>query len=171
MDDFLKIEKNLDLQLSSNFNLKEFFSSSNFYESNLDDFCKLDSSTKVIYISNIHFLCVCLQTLRNSLQLPIAITSGWRSPSTNASVAGATFSNHLKGLACDFHVVCKNEHDNRLFFDYGGYSAVSVFLCKIPCAREVIQYVSRDGKVQWIHFAVDPLRKSGTNLKVTYLKW
>lgn len=41
------------------------------------------------------------QTIRNKIDAPLYITSGVRSPETNARVGGSPTSSHLKGLAVD----------------------------------------------------------------------
>lgn len=46
----------------------------------------------------------CLQPLRDKLQKPILITSGYRSEALNKIVGGKYNSQHLKGQACDFKV-------------------------------------------------------------------
>jgi len=45
-----------------------------------------------------------LDPLREDLELPIRITSGYRSPSVNAAVGGSRTSRHMTGLAADFKV-------------------------------------------------------------------
>jgi uncharacterized protein YcbK (DUF882 family) len=41
------------------------------------------------------------QTIRNKIGFPLYVTSGVRSPETNARVGGSPNSSHLKGLAVD----------------------------------------------------------------------
>lgn len=45
-----------------------------------------------------------LDPLREELDLPIRITSGYRSPHVNAAVGGSRTSRHMTGLAADFKV-------------------------------------------------------------------
>lgn len=53
--------------------------------------------------ANIDNLLVALNKFREAYNKPMVVTSGWRPPSLNATVAGAAKkSNHMLGLACDF---------------------------------------------------------------------
>lgn len=45
-----------------------------------------------------------LQPLRDALNVPVIINSGYRSPEVNKAVGGATNSSHLRGLAADIVV-------------------------------------------------------------------
>ncbi len=43
-----------------------------------------------------------MQRVRNALDVPVLITSGYRSPTLNAAVGGSRNSAHMTGLAADF---------------------------------------------------------------------
>jgi uncharacterized protein YcbK (DUF882 family) len=45
-----------------------------------------------------------LQALRDHVQRPITINSGYRSPSHNASIGGASSSYHTRGMAADITI-------------------------------------------------------------------
>lgn len=55
-------------------------------------------------LKNIKCLAINLQVLRDSIDKPISINSGYRSPSHNKRVGGSTNSQHLKGNAGDLRV-------------------------------------------------------------------
>lgn len=55
-------------------------------------------------LPNIRELAHNLQVLRDNVQAPIVINSGYRSPQHNKRVGGATNSYHLKGMAADIVV-------------------------------------------------------------------
>ena len=52
-------------------------------------------------IRNLVRLSEFLQIIRNELQLPIIVNSGYRSKEVNESVGGVSSSYHVKGLAAD----------------------------------------------------------------------
>lgn len=75
-----------NIQISKNFKLKEFECSDS------DAVVKLDSR-----------LLEKLQLLRDKLNNPINITSGFRTPECNKRVGGSSNSYHMKGMAADIH--------------------------------------------------------------------
>ena len=79
------------MKLTENFNLSEFE-------------CKGGASMPSNVLSNIKTLAYQLQVLRDHLNRPIRITSGYRSPSHNKAVGGAKNSQHLYGKAADIQV-------------------------------------------------------------------
>ena len=74
----------------------------NFY---LDEFtCKDQSDIPLNVFMNILKLAVEMQKIRNYFQKSIKVNSGYRSNSYNEKVGGASKSQHLLGMACDFTV-------------------------------------------------------------------
>lgn len=61
---------------------------------------------------NIRELARNLQVLRDNVQAPVTINSGYRSPAHNKAVGGASGSYHLKGMAAD--IVVKGLSPNRV---------------------------------------------------------
>ena len=71
----------------------------------LEEFnCKDGSSIPNNVLLNITELARNLQILRNAINKPITITSGYRSPEHNAKIKGAKDSQHVKGTAADIKV-------------------------------------------------------------------
>jgi len=59
---------------------------------------------KPAILHNIKLLANRLQAVRDVLNKPIIITSGYRTPGHNAKVGGAPSSYHVNGMAADFLV-------------------------------------------------------------------
>ena len=89
---------NLDLNLTQNFKLKEFLTSSHLTPQQL-----LQSLTPEI-LENIFILATYLQKIRNLTQKPITITSAFRTPQLNKLIGGSSNSLHLIGKAADFRI-------------------------------------------------------------------
>jgi uncharacterized protein YcbK (DUF882 family) len=79
------------MQITKNFNLNEFNS-------------KCGRPMPANVRANIIELIKNLQVLRDEVNRPISITSGYRSPEHNAKVKGAKNSQHIYGLAVDLKV-------------------------------------------------------------------
>lgn len=79
------------MQLTQNFSLEEFA-------------CRDGSSVPVPLFPNVLQLAGNLQVLRNEIKKPILILSGYRTPSYNQKVGGATHSQHLQAKAADIYV-------------------------------------------------------------------
>lgn len=52
-----------------------------------------------------------MQELRNKINLPIIISSGFRSPALNKAIGGAPNSWHMQFLACDFNIKGLNPYE------------------------------------------------------------
>ena len=76
--------------ISENFQYKEFF-------------C-YGIEPPQIYFDNIFKLAHCLQKVRDAVNRPIIINSGWRTKEHNAAVGGASSSQHLIGKAADIRI-------------------------------------------------------------------
>jgi len=79
------------MYITKNFTLQEFQS-------------KDGAPTPQDALANLKVLAANLQVLRDTLNKPIRVTSGYRSPSHNAKVGGVKNSFHLKGMAADIQV-------------------------------------------------------------------
>lgn len=84
------------MRLSENFTLKEFTASQTAAREGIKNIPDAEA------IENMKALCNnVLQPLRNIIQRPVIISSGFRSAELNAAIKGARFSQHVKGEAAD----------------------------------------------------------------------
>ena len=74
----------------------------NFSKSEFE--CKSGAEMPDEVLYNIQKLANQLQYIRDYTEKPITITSGYRSPEHNASIGGATNSQHIYGKAADIKV-------------------------------------------------------------------
>ena len=82
-----------------NFTLSELIHSDTALKNNINnmpDIVALDNLLNLIFY--------CLQPIRDKLNKPMIITSGYRSKALNSLVGGVSSSQHLKGQAADFCV-------------------------------------------------------------------
>jgi uncharacterized protein YcbK (DUF882 family) len=79
------------MKLTKNFSLSEFD-------------CNDGSVTPKEVIVNLQLLAEQLQVLRDFVGKPITINSGYRSPSYNKKIGGASRSQHLLGTAADIRI-------------------------------------------------------------------
>ena len=87
------------MQLSKNFWLSEFVTSQTAER------MRLDNTPTTDVINNLKMLCDrVLQPIRDHYNLPVIISSGYRSPAVNRAVGGSTRSQHQFGQAADFEI-------------------------------------------------------------------
>lgn len=86
--------------LSPNFRIKEFTESATAHKYGIDNTPPAEA------VNNLKMLCVhTLEPLRMALQLPVVITSGFRTKALNDKVAHSSKrSQHMQGQAADFYV-------------------------------------------------------------------
>jgi uncharacterized protein YcbK (DUF882 family) len=88
------------MQLTNNFSKSEFES-------------KDGASMPIDVQRNIQELAANLQALRDEVDRPITVTSGYRSPSHNEAIGGAKHSFHVAGMAADIKVAGMKPQDVR----------------------------------------------------------
>lgn len=85
--------------MTLNFKISELIYSETAIKNNINnmpDINSLDNMLNLIYY--------CLQPIRNKLNKPMIITSGYRNPIVNRLVGGVNSSQHVCGQAVDFTV-------------------------------------------------------------------
>ena len=86
------------------FNVSEFFRSSTAEKNGIKNGPGFDE--KAAIARNINLLVDnVLDPVRDMVNAPIIITSGYRSPQVNRLVGGVDNSQHMSGCAADFHVM------------------------------------------------------------------
>lgn len=90
---------NSDIQLSKHFKLSEFTASATALNMHIDN---TPDTAAIVALSN---LVTCtLQPLRDVVNVPILINSGYRSQALNKAVGGVPRSQHLAGEAADLSI-------------------------------------------------------------------
>lgn len=79
------------MELTPNFDLKEFR-------------CRDGNGVPLELLANVKELAENLQVLREFLNVPIHITSGYRTPAYNKKIGGAKLSQHIQAKAADIQV-------------------------------------------------------------------
>lgn len=90
---------NYEEDLSKNFKLSEFVYSKTAIDNGI---VNIPNEVQIANLRNLSQKV--MQKIRDYYNLPITITSGFRSPELNKAVKGKPASQHLKGQACDFNV-------------------------------------------------------------------
>lgn len=85
------VEKAMSEKITDNFRLHEFR-------------CKDGTDVPEELMDNVRLLCENLQVLRDHIQKPIRVISGYRSPKYNRRIGGARRSQHMTAKAADIKV-------------------------------------------------------------------
>ena len=150
------------MQLSNNFYLNEFTISQVAERHGY----KNEPNEK--QIENLRLLCLnVLQPLREIINVPIFINSGFRSLDVNAAVGGKFNSQHLEGKAADFivpsmnlvevfNIIMQKLSFDQLIYEFGKWIHVSwngeknrneVLLSKKICRKTVYEKVKGELKI------------------------
>ena len=98
--------------LSKNFTLNEFTKSVSAIRNGIDN------SPNAEHIRNIQLLVkYVLQPLREGLNKPVRITSGYRSEALNKLIKGSKRSQHCKGQAADLQFKVDGVMNNKMIWD------------------------------------------------------
>ena len=95
-------------------------------------------------IENLRALCVnVLQPLRDALNSPVNLNSGYRCPSLNQAIGGARNSQHMTGHAAD--IIDLNNGNENLF--------KKIKQLNLPFDQMIDEFDFR-----WVHVSYDPVR-------------
>lgn len=143
----------------SNFYLTRNFSLDEFTRSQTADQYGIEVNPSHQVVSNLTRLCVLiLQPLRDEIDLPIIITSGYRPTEVNRIIGGSDNSQHLHGLAADIIVpglptedVCDlialMEGYDQVIAEFGHWTHVSVPELPNKPRNEYLVATRKDKKV------------------------
>ena len=96
----------MEIQLSTHFTLAEIIASDYAARQGFDN-----TPTPEI-LAHLKLLCLnLLERERQFFNLPIIVTSGYRSLVVNTGIGGASKSQHMTGDACDHHVLNMSDED------------------------------------------------------------
>ncbi len=87
----------VDQPVSADFRLSEFLRSETAVRRGLDN-----TPPAPVLANLVNVLAPGMQRVRDLLETPVQITSGYRSPELNRAVGGSSTSQHTLGLAADF---------------------------------------------------------------------
>lgn len=129
-------------RLSKNFTLDEMLESQTARRYNIAE--QFNPPKEVV--DNLEALCkYILQPLRDAIGVSINISSGYRSPMTNAKVGGVPTSQHQKGQAAD--IQCPSLGNAALFN--------KIREMKLPFDQLIWEYGTNDNPA-WVHVSYGP---------------
>lgn len=144
------------MKLSEHFTLSELTNSATAYEHKI-----LNEPTQE-HLQNLKELCQMLEGVRIAYQLPIRISSGYRSKALNEVVPGASpTSSHCYGLAADIKPVSGNSM--RLL-----QKAVIKWAKKAKFDQVIFEKIGKDGVAQWLHIGLRHGRTGAQRQQLLY---
>jgi len=133
------------MQLSKHFTLAEMLESQTARRYNITE--QFNPPKEVI--DNLKALCEnILEPLREAIGVPLQISSGYRSPKTNAKVGGVPTSQHQKGQAADIQCPMLG---NKILFD-------KIRELKLPFDQLIHEY-GTPAEPAWVHVSYGPKKR------------
>lgn len=127
------------VQITRNFTLEEL------YRSTTAEMEGIDNHPGFQEVVNLTFLCVkVLQPLREAMNHPIPISSGYRSKTLNRRVGGVANSQHLRGQAADLNIQ-GDIRKGRRWFDW----------IRLNCEFDQLIW-EHTGSTYWVHVSYNP---------------
>lgn len=91
-----------------------------------------------------------LDPIREKLEKPIIVTSGYRHPKLNKAVGGSKTSNHLYGYAADVHIKGDNIEIVETLLELG------INFDECICEGSVFNKENELVSCKWVHLALKP---------------
>jgi len=127
------------MKLSNNFTLEELIISQTALRNNIDNIPNEEET------ENLKQLCInILQPLRDDYQLPLVISSGFRSKELSSLVGSKPTSQHCSGSAADFTIPGV---DNKKVFKH--------IIENLPFDQAILEYYTEENG-GWIHISYIP---------------
>ncbi len=127
------------MNLSDNFTLAELTHSQTADRLGLDN---TPDSTVVIHLTR---LAQGLEKVRNLVQCPILISSGYRAPLVNKAVGGAAKSQHVDGHAADITAPTFGSPRKLM---------AAIVAARLPFDQCILEYANKGGG--WVHISFTP---------------
>lgn len=131
-----------DIRLSQNFTLRELSHSQAAARAHLDN------TPPPPVIENLRRVAeTLLQPVRDFLQKPVSVTSGYRSPAVNELIGGSRSSAHMTGLAVDSECFALSTLEYACVFER----------LHLPFDQLILEFHHKDNKNSgWVHAALAP---------------
>ena len=134
------------MKLSNSFSLSEMLKSNTANRRGIEE--QYTPSKEVI--DNLTNLCrKVLQPIRDSLEMPVRVTSGYRCEELNKAIGGSSKSQHVKGEAADIELWIGGQEKNAILLD----EIINLsFRNEIEFDQLIIEYPVNDVP-KWIHIS------------------
>jgi len=140
------------MKLSNSFSLSEMLKSNTANRRGIEE--QYNPSKEVI--DNLTKLCKkVLQPIRDSLEMPVRVTSGYRCEELNKAIGGSSKSQHVKGEAADIELWIRGQEKNAILLD----EIINLsFRNEIEFDQLIIEYPVNDVP-KWIHISYSDLNR------------
>jgi hypothetical protein len=136
------------MNLTRNFTLAEMVHSTTAIRNNIDNTPK-----DIVIIRNLTHLCQkVLEPLRDHMDCPIRVSSGYRSPELNKLVKGSKSSQHCLGQAADLVV-------------HGRNSEMFMFISQYLTFDQLIWEFGTESEPDWVHVSYSESGNKGQMLR------
>ena len=135
------------MKLSNSFTLAEMCKSNTATRKGIEE----QYSPPKEIIDNLTKLCKeVLQPIRDGLELPLRVTSGYRCEKLNKEIGGSSRSQHVKGQAADIELWIRGEEKNGILLD----EIINLyFRGAIVFDQMIIEYPDEHGVPKWVHIS------------------
>lgn len=135
------------MKLTNNFTLKELTSSGTAQRKGYTE--QFTPPKEVI--DNLKELCInVLQPIREALEAPLRVSSGYRCERLNKSIGGAANSQHVKGQAADINFYKKGKEKNGILLD----EILSLYYAgNLVFDQLIIEFPDENDIPDWIHIS------------------